>query len=103
MKTRAAALLVAAGLVATARADERFAFATLENGTSVGFALVRTGEAGPSGSMGEAALPRSNSVSRVLWDRESGAYSTFSAFHSPEPIGPSSVVPLIALPSTLPL
>ena len=24
--------------------------------------------------MGEAALPRSNSVSRVLWDRESGAY-----------------------------
>lgn len=74
MKTRAAVLLVAAGLAATARADERFAFATLENGTSVGFALVRTGEAGPSGSMGEAALPRSNSVSRVLWDRESGAY-----------------------------
>ena len=70
----AAVLLVAAGLAATARADERFAFATLENGTSVGFALVRTGEAGPSGSMGEAALPRSNSVSRVLWDRESGAY-----------------------------
>ncbi len=74
MTTRAAVLLVAAGLAATARADERFAFATLENGTSVGFALVRTGEAGPSGSMGEAALPRSNSVSRVLWDRESGAY-----------------------------
>jgi tetratricopeptide (TPR) repeat protein len=74
MKTRAAALLVAAGLAATARADERFAFATLENGTSIGFALVRTGETGPSGSMGEAALPRSHSVSRVLWDRESGAY-----------------------------
>ncbi len=66
----AAAVLAAAA----ARADERFAFATLENGASIGFALVRTGEAGPSEAMGEAALPRSNSVSRVLWDRESGAY-----------------------------
>jgi len=70
---RAAAVLVAA-LALPAGAEERFAFATLENGTSIGFALVRTGEAGPSGSMGEAALPRSNSVSRVLFDRESGAY-----------------------------
>jgi len=71
--TRAAAALVAA-LAVPAGAEERFAFATLENGTSIGFALVRSGEAGPSGSMGEAALPRSNSVSRVLFDRESGAY-----------------------------
>jgi tetratricopeptide (TPR) repeat protein len=74
MKTVAAALLAAAVLAAAGGADERFVFATLENGTSAGFALVRTGEAGPSGEMGEAALPRSNSVSRVLWDRESGAY-----------------------------
>jgi len=70
----AAALLVGAALASPAVADERFARATLENGTSIGFALVRTGEAGPSASMAEAALPRSNSVSRVLWDRESGAY-----------------------------
>jgi tetratricopeptide (TPR) repeat protein len=76
MKAGMAALALAAGLAVAARADERFAFATLENGTSLGFALVRTGpgETGPSGSMGEAALPRSNSVSRVLWDRETGAY-----------------------------
>jgi Flp pilus assembly protein TadD len=39
----------------------------------MGFALVRSGEA-PSEGIGEAALPRTNSVSRVLWDRESGAY-----------------------------
>jgi len=74
MKTMAAALVLAAGLAAAARADERFAFATLENGSSIGFALVRTGGEGPSEAMGEAALPRSNSVSRVLWDRETGAY-----------------------------
>jgi len=76
MKTRTAAALVAGAVLAAAaaRADERFAFATLENGASIGFALVRTGETGPTGAMGEAALPRSNSVSRVLWDRESGAY-----------------------------
>ena len=74
MKTTTAALVLAAGLATAARADERFAFATLENGSSIGFALVRTGGEGPSEAMGEAALPRSNSVSRVLWDRETGAY-----------------------------
>ena len=74
MTMTAAALVLAAGLATAARADERFAFATLENGSSIGFALVRTGAEGPSEAMGEAALPRSNSVSRVLWDRESGAY-----------------------------
>ena len=31
------------------RADERVAFATLENGASIGFALVRTGAQGPGG------------------------------------------------------
>ncbi len=74
MKAGAAALLLAASAAVAAGEDERFAFATLENGASAGFALARTGKAGPSGAMGEAALPRSNSVSRVLWDRESGAY-----------------------------
>jgi tetratricopeptide (TPR) repeat protein len=75
MRTALVALLATAVPFAdAARADERFAFATLGNGTSIGFALVRTGEAGPSGSIGEAALPRSSFVSRVLWDRETGAY-----------------------------
>jgi hypothetical protein len=75
MTAKAAAWLAVAILVPSAApAQERFAFATLENGASMGFALVRTGGAGSSEPMGEAALPRSNSVSRVLWDRESGAY-----------------------------
>ncbi|HUL80478.1 MAG TPA: tetratricopeptide repeat protein [Vicinamibacteria bacterium] len=75
MRARAAAWLAAAFLAPTAApAEERFAFATLENGASMGFALVRTGETSSSETMGAAALPRSNSVSRVLWDRESGAY-----------------------------
>jgi tetratricopeptide (TPR) repeat protein len=75
MTAKAAAWLAAAVLASPAApAQERFAFATLENGASMGFALVRTGGSGSSEPMGEAALPRSNSVSRVLWDRESGAY-----------------------------
>ena len=75
MTAKVAAWLAVAVLASSAApAQERFAFATLENGASMGFALVRTGEKGPSEAMGEAALPRSNSVSRVLWDRESGAY-----------------------------
>ena len=75
MRGRVAACLAGALLAAAAAgADERYAFATLENGTSLGFALVRTGTAGAAETMGEAALPRSNTVSRVLWDRETGAY-----------------------------
>jgi Tfp pilus assembly protein PilF len=70
----AAGLAVAVLASSAATAQDRFAFATLENGASMGFALVRTGKEGPSEAIGEAALPRSNSVSRVLWDRESGAY-----------------------------
>ena len=54
--------------------DDRVAFATLENGLSVGFALVRTGEPETGGAIREVALARSNSVSRVLFDRESGAF-----------------------------
>jgi tetratricopeptide (TPR) repeat protein len=75
MKAKAAAWLAVAVLASSAApAQERFAFATLENGASMGFALVRTGRAGSAEAMGEAALPRSNSVSRVLWDRENGSY-----------------------------
>lgn len=75
--TRTAAALSAVILgtaVAASAADERFAFATLENGASIGFALVRSGEAGPADAMGEAVLPRSSGVSRVLWDRATGSY-----------------------------
>jgi Flp pilus assembly protein TadD len=73
--TRTAAVaLVAALAAAAARADEGVAVATLENGASIGFALVRTGTKGPAGAIGDSALKRSNTVSRVLFDRESGAY-----------------------------
>ena len=75
MTPRAAAGLAVAVLASSAAtAQDRFAFATLENGAQMGFALVRAGQEGSSEAIGEAALPRSNSVSRVLWDRESGAY-----------------------------
>jgi tetratricopeptide (TPR) repeat protein len=72
----ALAALVALALAPSplARADEGFAFATLRNGSSIGFALLRTGAPAGGVAIGEAALPRSNSVSRVLWDRESGTY-----------------------------
>ena len=74
MRKAAVAALVAALVAPAAQADEGVAFATLENGASIGFALVRTGAAATGGAIGEAALPRSNTVSRVLWDRASGAY-----------------------------
>jgi tetratricopeptide (TPR) repeat protein len=75
MTPRAAAwLAVAVFASSAAAAQDRFAFAKLENGAQMGFALVRAGQEGSSEAIGEAALPRSNSVSRVLWDRESGAY-----------------------------
>ena len=69
-----AALLLAAGLAPSAGSGERLAFATLQNGASIGFALLRSDGPGPSAAIVEAALPRSNSVNRVLWDRTSGAY-----------------------------
>src|SRR5215831_13406187 len=68
------AALLAAGLTPSAGSGERFATARLQNGASIGFALLRSGGSGPSVAIGEAALPRTNSVSRVLWDRASGAY-----------------------------
>jgi Flp pilus assembly protein TadD len=72
--TLAAAVALAAALAPTAAAEQRFASATLQNGASIGFALLRTEQHEAAGAIGEAALPRSNSVSRVLWDRMSGAY-----------------------------
>ncbi len=70
----AVAFLAACSTTAAAQTGEGIALATLENGASIGFVLVRTGASRPGGAIGEAALPRSNSVNRVLWDRESGAY-----------------------------
>jgi Tfp pilus assembly protein PilF len=55
-------------------ADEPYAFATLDNGAFVGFALLRTQTDAARGSIGEVAFPRSNSVSRVLVDQGSGRY-----------------------------
>jgi len=66
---------IAAGLVAQAvGAAQDFASARLDNGVSVGFALLRSGPADPSAAIGDTALVRSNGVSRILWDRETGAY-----------------------------
>jgi Tfp pilus assembly protein PilF len=65
--------LLAASAVASPRA-ERFAFATLDNGASVGFALLRAGGPPSGNTIEEVAEARSNSVSRVLVDQASGAY-----------------------------
>ena len=74
MTATVTAVVLAAALAPASGAGERFAFARLQNGASIGFALLRSGGPGDSVAIGEAALPRSNSVSRVLWDRTSGAY-----------------------------
>jgi tetratricopeptide (TPR) repeat protein len=79
------ALLVLLLATAPVLADERFAFATLDNGASIGFAVGRTGEAGPGGAIGEAVLPRSSGVSRVLWDRATGAYFGYRVEVSRQP------------------
>ncbi len=67
------ALLAALAAPMSASGD-RVAFATLDHGLSVGFALVRTAEPEAGSGIREVALARSNSVSRVLFDRESGAF-----------------------------
>ena len=69
--------LMAAAIVAAAHpagAGAGFSSATLDNGASVGFALLRSGPADPTEAIGDAALSRSNGVNRVLWDRQTGAY-----------------------------
>lgn len=73
MASLAAALLLLA-VPAVGQSGEGYATVTLENGASIGFGLLRTGEAQRAPTLGEAALPRSNAVRRVLWDRDSGAY-----------------------------
>jgi tetratricopeptide (TPR) repeat protein len=73
---RSICLALLGGLAAAipAAGQDRFAFATLENGLSVGFALVRTAGPESATSIADVALVRSNFVSRVLVDRESGAF-----------------------------
>jgi tetratricopeptide (TPR) repeat protein len=61
-------------LVLAAEEPRRLAIAKLDNGLSVGFALVRTTDQQASARLDEVALARSDGVSRVLIDRESGAY-----------------------------
>jgi len=73
MASLAAALLLLAA-PAVGQSGEEYAAVTLENGVSIGFGLLRTGPAQSAPTLGEAALPRSNAVRRVLWDRDSGAY-----------------------------
>jgi tetratricopeptide (TPR) repeat protein len=70
------AILGTLALGSSATVEGRFASATLDNGLSVGFTLVRTDQVGPEAdtSIGEVALARSNAVSRVLVDSQSGAY-----------------------------
>jgi tetratricopeptide (TPR) repeat protein len=64
---------------------EPFAFATLENGTFLGFALLRPGTAQQGDSIGEMAFPRSNGVSRVLVDE--GGVTYFGYRLEVEPTG----------------
>jgi len=86
VKTRVVLLAGAFGLAASLQAaaqlappsPEHFAFAVLDNGTSVGFALLRTGHAEDVGqAMTEDVLPRSNTVSRVVLDAATGSYAGY--------------------------
>jgi tetratricopeptide (TPR) repeat protein len=69
-----AGLVAMACLAGPGLAAADFASARLDNGVSVGFALLRSGPADPAAAIGDTALARSNGVSRILWDRETGAY-----------------------------
>jgi len=66
------ACLVLVGASAAPAAE--FAFATLEGGLHVGFALVQPGQEIQAGGMGEVVVQRTNGVSRVLFDEEGGTY-----------------------------
>lgn len=66
-----AAVATAAG---EAPGTNNFAFATLDRGIHVGFVLLRTGTAQPSGDMGGTSVPGTTSVSRILFDRNSASY-----------------------------
>jgi Flp pilus assembly protein TadD len=69
-----AVLVAVLASAAPAGPPHRLAFATLDNGLFVGFALVRTTDRQVPEPMDEVALTRSNGISRVLIDRESGSY-----------------------------
>lgn len=71
---RLALLAALAAAAHPAGAGAGFSSATLDNGASVGFALLRSGHSDHTEVIGDAALARSNGVSRILWDRETGAY-----------------------------
>ncbi len=66
----------AAAISAELRAETRDypAVARLDNGAYVGFTMLRTGNASSGGNIGEVVFPRSNGVSRVLYDQEGGSY-----------------------------
>jgi len=51
-----------------------FGVAKLENGAYVGFSLVRSGQTPATGAISDVVLPRSKSVSRVLYDQAGAAY-----------------------------
>src|SRR4030095_15509764 len=71
---RLALMAALAAAAHPAGAGAGFSSATLDNGASVGFALLRSGPADPTEAIGDTALARANGVNRVLWDRETGAY-----------------------------
>jgi len=48
--------------------------AKLADGTTIGFSLVRTRSATPDASISDGVFPRSNGVSRVLYDQKAGTY-----------------------------
>jgi tetratricopeptide (TPR) repeat protein len=68
----AAALLSASQ--ANSATKPEFFVAKLENGVSVGFALVRSGADQPGNDLGEVIFPRSSGLSRVLYDETAGTY-----------------------------
>ena len=76
--TQALAAAFAAALLSASPASSEtkpeFFVAKLENGVSVGFALVRSGAEQPGNALGEVFFPRSSGLSRVLYDEKEGIY-----------------------------
>jgi hypothetical protein len=73
----ASAAALALWAVSNAGAEEQrvsVALATLNNGVSVGFALLRSGSQEAGESLGGVALGGAKAVSRVVVDREGGVF-----------------------------
>ena len=90
--TAAGALVLWGALAAMPAASEgppgeEFAFATLNGEVHVGFAMVRTGAARAAPVIGDAVFPRSNSVTRILYDQEAGTYFGYRLIASILPTG----------------